>query len=53
MKIKITKRDVGFFFLGIFSIFLLETILNWDQTVEAFKKGYNDGAKMEKYIEKQ
>lgn len=47
MKIKITKRDVGFFFLGIFSIFLLDTILNWDQAVEAFKEGYNSTIKNE------
>lgn len=51
MKIKITKRDIAFFFLGIFAVFLFDTIYNWDQAVEAFKKGYQEGSKMENYLD--
>lgn len=42
---KITKRDVLFFFLGIFAFFLFETVYDWEGTKDAFQKGYNDGKK--------
>ncbi len=38
---KITKREVLFFFLGVFAFFLFETIYDWDNNVNAFKEGYN------------
>ena len=40
---KITKRDVLFFFLGIFAFFLFESVYNWEETKDAVKKGYIDG----------
>lgn len=48
MKIKISKRDIAFFFLGIFAFFLLDTIYNWDKSIAAFKEGYNSAIKNEK-----
>jgi hypothetical protein len=37
---KITGRDVKFFLLGVLTIFVLETIMDWDGAKESFKKGY-------------
>ena len=39
---KITKRDIGFFVLGLLFCFLLDLVLNWKESVQAFKDGYND-----------
>ena len=38
---KITKRDVVFFLLGIFTIFLIESIIDWEETKKSFKDGFN------------
>jgi hypothetical protein len=38
---KITKRDVAFFFVGIFTMLIIETVWDWDNSVKAFKKGWN------------
>jgi hypothetical protein len=38
---KITKREVFFFFIGIFTMLMIESVLDWDNTVNAFKKGWN------------
>ncbi len=43
MKIKISKRDILSFLLGVFSLFLIEVIWNWDDHAAAFKRGFNDG----------
>ena len=39
---KIKKRDLAFFFLGIVTFFLIESIYNWDGTKKAFRDGFND-----------
>lgn len=39
MKPKITKRDIGFFILGIISFFVIDIIWNWDEAVKAFNEG--------------
>jgi hypothetical protein len=39
----ITKRDVKFFFLGVLSLFIIETILGWNDVVKDMKKGYIEG----------
>jgi hypothetical protein len=41
---KITKRDVLFFFLGIFTFFIIESVWDWDNTVKSFKEGWNAGS---------
>ena len=41
---KITKRDVLFFFLGIFTLFIIESVWDWDNTVKDFKAGWNAGS---------
>ena len=38
---KISKRDIKFFLLGIFTFFIIETVWNWDESVEALKNGFN------------
>lgn len=47
MKINITKRDIGFFFLGILALLVFEVIWDWDRHVESFRKGYERGAAIE------
>jgi hypothetical protein len=45
MKLKITKRDLGFFFLGVFVVFFVDLIFNWNDNIAAFKRGFNDAIK--------
>jgi len=40
---KITKRDVRFFILGFLTLFLVESIMDWEGTKESFNKGFSDG----------
>ena len=42
---KITKRDITFFFLGIICLFIFEAIYDWEKTVDSFNRGWHDGAK--------
>jgi hypothetical protein len=39
---KITKREVVAFVLGIVAMFLIESIVSWDDTVKSFNKGWDD-----------
>jgi len=43
MKIKITKRDVRVFILGILTVLFLEFVLNWEENVKAMKESYKEG----------
>jgi hypothetical protein len=36
---KITRRDIKFFFFGVLTMIILEIIFNWSD----FKTGYNKG----------
>jgi len=38
---KITIRDINFFLLGIFIMFLIMLIFDWDSFVKGFNDGYN------------
>jgi hypothetical protein len=38
---KITKREVFFFFLGIFTMIIIDSVLDWDNTVKSFNDGWN------------
>jgi len=38
---KITKRDVLFFFLGLLTFFIIETIYNWEGSKKAVHRGWN------------
>ncbi len=38
---KITKRDVAFFLLGLLTLFLIEAIVDWEDTTQSFKDGWN------------
>lgn len=42
---RITKRDVAFFFMGLVAFFIIDSLVNWNETGAAFKKGYYDGRK--------
>jgi hypothetical protein len=39
---KISSRDVKIFILGFVSFFLVESIYNWESSIKAFKKGWNE-----------
>lgn len=38
---KITKRDIGFFVLGLLAMLLIDILVDWEGSVQAFKDGYN------------
>jgi len=40
---KITKRDIKVFLLGMLTFLLLETVFYWDEAVADFKEGFRDG----------
>ncbi len=42
---KLTKRDVFFFMMGIATLFFIDIIFNWAETLEVIEKGFNDGRK--------
>ncbi len=39
---KIMHRDVIAFCLGMLILLAIESVLNWNSSVEAFQKGYSD-----------
>ncbi|WP_281614384.1 hypothetical protein [Flammeovirga sp. SubArs3] len=41
-KIKLTKRDLLLFALGICSVFVFEVITNYEGLIEAFNQGQNE-----------
>ncbi len=43
MKLRIKKRDIAFFFIGILFIFLVDLVINWNDNTQAFKDGFNAG----------
>jgi hypothetical protein len=47
MNMKITKREVRFFLLGMLAMFLMEAALDWKGTVASFKRGYNEAGAVE------
>lgn len=47
IKMKLTDRDVIFFFLGVLTIILIDLVWYWDNNIKAFKKGYNDAIRTE------
>lgn len=44
---KITRRDVLFFILGLFTMLIIESVYHWKDSVNSFKAGFRDGAKIE------
>ena len=42
MKIKINSRDIKFFLLGLFAMFLIVLIYDWESFVKGFNSGMND-----------
>ncbi len=44
----VTKRDVKFFFLGVFAMFIFESLYNWKETKQAFLDGLNGVDRSEK-----
>ena len=39
---KITKRDVTFFFIGVFTMLIIEIIWDWKNVVQGAKDGWNE-----------
>ena len=48
MKLKITKRDVLFFFVGVFTVIIIDTVVNWEDSKEAFREGFEEGMNRDK-----
>jgi hypothetical protein len=44
---KITKRDIAFFAFGIFTLFIIETIVDWEGNKKSFKDAYNTASGIE------
>jgi len=42
---KIKGRDVLFFLLGIFTLFMIETIINWEHTKQVLKNSTTEEIK--------
>jgi hypothetical protein len=40
---KITKRDIKFFFIGLLTMFIIESIVDWEVTKQAAKEGWEAG----------
>lgn len=38
---KITGRDMKFFLLGVLTIFVINTIMDWEGTKESLKRGWD------------
>jgi len=41
-KMKITSRDIKMFILGFIVFIIAESIYNWESSVNAFKRGWNE-----------
>jgi hypothetical protein len=44
---KITERDIAFFALGIFTIFIIESIIDWNANKKSFNDGFNRASGIE------
>lgn len=44
---KITKREVRFFLLGMLAMFLVEAVWDWKDSLAAFKRGFNEAGTVE------
>lgn len=42
-KLNITKRDVKFFFLGVITVIIIDTLINWKESKRSFIDGFNGG----------
>jgi hypothetical protein len=40
---KITKRDIIFFVVGLFTMLMIESIYDWEGTKQAAKEGWETG----------
>lgn len=43
---KITKRDLLFFIIGLVTMFIVESIFDWKGTKDAYMKGYDEGSQI-------
>ncbi len=44
---KITKRDVKFFVLGILTVFIIDIIMDWEGVKKSFIEGFERAYKVE------
>ena len=42
---KISNRDIKIFFLGFATLFIMESIYDWDFTIGEFQRGWEAGSK--------
>lgn len=46
MKLKISKRDISFFLLGILFVIIVDLFLNFEESKQSFMDGYNEARKV-------
>ena len=44
IKMKISKRDIVFFITGVFTVLIINFILNWDKNIKSMNDGWNAGS---------
>jgi len=40
-KINVTKREILFFFLGVITVIIIDTLINWQECKKSFLDGWN------------
>ena len=45
----ITKKNILFFILGLITYFVVDMAFNWNENVNDFKRGWQDGINGEEY----
>jgi len=44
---KITKRDIKFFVLGVLTVFIIDIIVDWEGAKKSFIEGFESACKTE------
>jgi hypothetical protein len=40
-KFNVTKREVVFFFIGVITVIIIDTLINWQDCKKGFLEGWN------------
>lgn len=43
-NLKITKREIVFFFIGVFAMVLIDVVFDWSDAKKSFMDGFNGAA---------
>lgn len=47
-KFNVTKREIVFFFLGVITVIIIDTLINWQDSKKSFLEGWNNAKTEEK-----